>query len=510
MKAKTLMILGTSSSAGKSLLTTALCHSFARRGIRVAPFKAQNMSNNAAVCPDGSEIGRAQALQAQAAGIPLSADLNPILIKPESNSSSQIIVSGRPYRRLEAAAYYQQMDYLWSIVTSSMDRLRAGYELVILEGAGSPVELNLKRGDIVNFAAAAYADAPILLVGDIDRGGIFAQLLGTLWLLEPDERRRVRGLIVNKFRGDPTLFEDGVRILEEKGGVPVLGVVPYLENLGLPEEDAVVLDAPAGATPDPTQIDIAVLRLPLIANFDDFDPFHSDPGVGVRYVSTVAELGRPDAICIPGTKSTAADLDWLRRQGYESAILSHARRGGAVVGICGGYQILGEVIFDPELVESNTPQIPGLGLLSTQTRFKVEKDTHAASGRVIGGSGWLSNAVGIELTGYEIHMGLTQTTSPWLEVIHSEGSSTAQRVLDGAVSPDGRVWGCYLHGLFASTHFRRSWLASLGWEPPDIGDDPALHSDLESRRFAAALTRLTDSVEAALNLDLLEEIVWGS
>lgn len=512
MPAKTLMILGTSSSAGKSLLVTALCHSFARRGLRVAPFKAQNMSNNAAVCPDGSEIGRAQALQAQAAGIPLSADLNPILIKPESDASSQVIVMGRPFRRLEAAAYYDHKDYLWTEATAALDRLRAQYDLVILEGAGSPVELNLKSWDIVNFAMADYADAQVLLVGDIDRGGIFAQMLGTLWLLEPRERRRVRGLIVNKFRGDPHLFEAGVRMLEEKGGIQVLGVVPYLQNLGLPEEDAVALDARKAFASTSAQIDIAVIHFPLIANFDDFDPFQNDPGAGVRYVTSAEGLGRPDAVCLPGTKSTISDLDWLRCRGLDTAILAHAHRGGAVVGICGGYQMLGETIIDASRVESDRTHVRGLGLLPVHTRFENDKATYPAQGFTIGGPDWLDSTMGISLTGYEIHMGRTQTPSPWLEIHRTvdEGIFPAQITMDGAASPDGRVWGCYLHGLFVSTPFRRAWLHSLGWSNESGVEGIIPDVDLEPQRFNAELARLTDVVEAALNMKLLEEILWGS
>src|SRR5947209_3678782 len=279
MPARGLMGQGASSSAGKSLLTAALCRIFARKGVRVAPFKAQNMSNNAAVCPDGAEIGRAQAVQAAAAGVAPSADMNPVLLKPEADARSQVIVLGRHWQTLRAATFYRRKEELWPVVTAALDRLRSAFDLVLIEGAGSPVELNLRALDIVNMAVARHARAPVLLVGDIDRGGIFPQLLGTLWLLEPEDRPRVRGLVVNKFRGDPALFADGVRILEERGGVPVLGVVPYLPALGLPEEDSVALD---GASPrTAAAIDIAVIQLPHIANFDDFDPLRAESGVGL-------------------------------------------------------------------------------------------------------------------------------------------------------------------------------------------------------------------------------------
>jgi adenosylcobyric acid synthase len=503
MTAKTLMVVGSSSSAGKSLLATALCHSFARRGVRVAPFKAQNMSNNAAVCPGGGEIGRAQALQARAAGLEPHVDFNPVLIKPEADAASQVVVLGRPYKRLLAASYYAYKQAMWGYATAALDRLRAKADLVIMEGAGSPVELNLKAGDIVNMPMAAYADAPVLLVGDIDRGGIFAQLLGTLWLLEPDERQRVRGLIVNKFRGDLALFADGVRILEERGGVPVLGVVPYLHDLGLPEEDAVALDMPPALqrAASEGQIDIAVIRLPLISNFDDFDPFRSDQGVRVRFVSSTAALGQPDVICLPGTKSTTSDLAWLRANGLADAIAAYAAHGGAVVGVCGGYQMLGEAILDPDQVESAQAEAAGLGLLPVRTVFADEKETRQTRAQVLGGPAWLGELVGLAVDGYEIHMGRSESRTPWLKIEGAVGT------LDGAISPDGRIWGCYLHGIFGSARLRRAWLAGLGWHDSSTSETPA---DLEERRFTQALTRLTDAVETALDMHKLEAIVWGN
>jgi adenosylcobyric acid synthase len=310
------MIQGTSSSAGKSLLVTALCRIYARRGVRVAPFKAQNMSNNAGVCPDGSEIGRAQYVQALAAGIEPHVEINPILIKPEADARAQVVLMGRPLDTFSARDYYLQKEILWDQARSALDSLRQRYELVVIEGAGSPVEINLRDGDIVNMAIARYANSPVLLVGDIDRGGIFAQLLGTLWLLEPDERNLVRGLVINKFRGDLGLFNDGVQIIEERGGTPVLGIIPYLKDLNIPDEDAVALDRPEAQRARPgVQIDIAVIHLPLISNFDDFDPFVVEPGVSVRYVNSLNALGKPDAIILPGTKSTVADLEWLRATG---------------------------------------------------------------------------------------------------------------------------------------------------------------------------------------------------
>jgi len=497
---KALMVLGTTSSAGKSLLVTALCRIFARRGVRVAPFKAQNMSNNAAVCPDGAEIGRAQAAQAAAAGIEPTVDMNPILLKPEADTRSQVVLMGRPWRTMPARSYYEHKQELWSAVTAALDRLRENYELVIIEGAGSPVELNLKSRDIVNMAVVRYAQAPALLVGDIDRGGVFAQLLGTLWLLEPEERTLVRGLVVNKFRGDPTLFIDGVRVLEERGGVPVLGVIPHLHDLTIPEEDAVALDKPLLNRAQAEEVDIAVIKLPLIANFDDFDPLAAEPGVRVRYVSSVQDLGQPQAVIVPGTKSTIADLAWLRSQGLADAIRQLVEGGTALVGICGGYQILGQVIRDPDHVESPAEEVAGLGLLPLVTVFEGEKATHRVRARVTGGPGWLTGLDGQIIAGYEIHMGRTQGGRLWIEI--SERSGEPVSVRDGAVSGDGRIWGCYLHGLFENESLRRAWLSSLGWQ----GNSEWIAS---LAGYETSFERLADAVETALDMEKLEAIIKG-
>ena len=420
MSAKFLMVQGASSSAGKSLLVTALCHIFARRGIRVAPFKAQNMSNNAAVCPDGAEIGRAQAVQAAAAGVEPTAEMNPILIKPEGDSRSQVVVMGRAWKTLSAGEYYQHKVDLWDAITRALARLGSQYELIVMEGAGSPAELNLKPGDLVNMAVALHTASPVLLIGDVDRGGIFAQLLGTLWLLPPDEQALVKGLVVNKFRGDLALFQDGVKILEEKGNVPVLGVIPYIKDLHIPEEDAVALESllqPA-ARPE-AMIDIVVIHLPRISNFDDFDPLSSELGVRLRYVDSPLSLGRPDAIILPGTKSTVADLAWLQANGLAEAIRQRARNVGAVVGICGGYQMLGRSIRDPEHIEAQVDETQGLGLLEIETLFRGEKSTNRIQACVRSAPSWMRELAGSELEGYEIHMGKTASASPWLEIPQS-------------------------------------------------------------------------------------------
>lgn len=498
MTAKVLMVQGTMSSAGKSILVAGLCRIFARRGLRVAPFKAQNMSNNAAVCADGSEIGRAQYTQALACGIDPTPTMNPVLLKPEADSRSQVVVMGRPQESLPAREYYQRIAYLWEIVTTALDDLRSQYDLVIIEGAGSAAEINLKRGDIVNMAIAKYAQAPVLLAGDIDRGGIFAQLLGSLWLLEPDELALVKGLLVNKFRGDITLFYDGVQILEEKGGVPVLGVIPYIYH-NLPEEDAVAIEAQNIEESIVDKIDIVVLRLPRISNFDDFDPLALEPGVSVRYVDTVAAWGQPDAVIIPGTKSTLADLAFLRERGLDRAIQDFAEGGGAVVGICGGYQMIGQHISDPDGVESSVTESPGLGLLPLTTVFAGDKATHQAQAVIRGGADWLADLAGQTVSGYEIHMGRSSgpDAHPWLDIV--ERSSGAVAVQDGAISSTGRVWGCYLHGLFENDAFRQAWLRSLGWQCDALASFQA--------RLDASFDHLADELEKSLDMDRLDAIV---
>jgi len=492
------MIQGTSSSVGKSLLVTALCRLFARRGVRVAPFKAQNMSNNAAVCADGAEIGRSQAVQAAAAGIAPSAEMNPILLKPEGGSRTQVIAMGRARRTVAAREYGQYKDELWPLVTSALDHLRAVYDLVVIEGAGSPVELNLRTRDLVNMAVARYAQAPVLLVGDIACGGIFAQLLGTLWLFTPEEQALVQGLVVNKFRGDLAFFHEGIRILEERSALRVLGVIPFVPDLRLPEEDAAALDTPV--TPEHGNVDIAVIRLPHIANFDDFAPLAAEPGVTVRYVSSPATLGRPHAIILPGTKSTIADLLWLREQGLDQAVQHLAPAGTVVVGICGGYQMLGRRIQDPLGVESALPEVAGLALLSVDTVFEPVKATHQAEARVLGGPGWLAALQNQAIQGYEIHMGRTTSQQPWLEISRRNGMRLA--VADGAVTATGKIWGCYLHGLFTNASLRRAWLTSLGWHGEPEQTSASLH-------MQAMLDTVASHVEASLDMGRLETIIWG-
>jgi adenosylcobyric acid synthase len=428
--------------------------------------------------------------------------MNPILIKPEADSRSQVILMGRPWNTLDASDYYPRKDELWEHVTASLDKLRSDFELVIIEGAGSPAELNLKPGDIVNMRVAQYAKAPTLLVGDIDRGGVFAQLLGTYWLLPPEEQISIKGFIVNKFRGDIRLFEDGIKILEERGGIPVLGVVPYLHNLFIPEEDAVALEnlKPVFHA-DKSLVDIAIIHLPRISNFDDFDPLTLETGVRIRYVHSIDQLGEPDAIILPGTKSTVNDLKWLCERELDKAILEYANAGGSVVGICGGYQMLGQLIRDPESVESNEETIHGLGLLPIRTTFLQKKATFRVRARISASTGWITSLRGQNIEGYEIHMGHTTGETHWLEIFERNGDNYAQ--LDGAHSLKGNIWGCYIHGLFSNKNLRQAWLQNLGWQQKS-------QSIEQSDPFAASLTYLTDTVEASLDMNKLERMIWES
>ncbi|MHC1783864.1 MAG: cobyric acid synthase [Anaerolineaceae bacterium] len=502
MTARCLMVQGSSSSAGKSLLVTALCRIYARRGLRVAPFKAQNMSNNAAACQSGGEIGRAQALQATAAGIEPTIEMNPILIKPEADARSQVIVDGVVWKTLSASHYYDHKEILWERVTTSLDSLRDKFDLVIMEGAGSPAELNLLPGDIVNMAVARYTRSPVLLVGDIDRGGIFAQLLGTLWLLEPEDRSLVRGLVVNKFRGDLALFANGINILEERGGCPVLGVIPYLKDLFLPEEDAVAIDVVPNNPKKPIDgIDIAVIRLPHISNFDDFDPLRMETGVNLRYVHTQESFGRPDTVILPGTKSTITDLIWLRESGLADRITSFAKNGGSVVGICGGYQMMGEKIVDRFRMESPDEECEGMGLLPAITEWDTEKTTRQTTALIEDGPDWISELNGDILDGYEIHNGRTHSKNPFMKIVRRNRQSVS--VPDGAVSENGQAWGCYLHGIFGNDTFRHAWMRSLGWQS---GEPGRMNSH---ERMEEEITRLADEVATAMRMDLLDRIIWS-
>jgi len=468
-----LMVQGTASSAGKSFLVAGLCRLFLQEGLQVAPFKAQNMSNNAAVTSEGHEIGRAQAVQAMAARLAPHVDMNPVLLKPEADHRSQVIVNGRPFARLAAAQYQDAKTQIWPEVTAALDRLRSEFDLVIIEGAGSPAEINLKARDISNMRVALYARAPVLITGDIDRGGVFAHLYGTFHLLEPEEQELVRGFIINRFRGDPSLLEPGLTDMEALTGVPVVGVVPWIHDHGLPEEDGVALERRTAQPRRPDAVEIAVIKLPRIANFDDFDPLAGEQDVSLRYVESPAELAGADIVILPGTKSTIDDLAWLRARGFATAIESARDAGAVVIGVCGGFQMLGTRIADPAGIESSAATVEGLGLLDVVTEFHQSKVTRQTPARVLPLPGPLGQAGGHEVTGYEIHAGITSIAPGALAVSGGDGRAL------GAAGPDGLVFGCYLHGLFANTAFRRGLLAGVAagrgkqYRPADIADPDA-------------------------------------
>jgi adenosylcobyric acid synthase len=458
-KAMTLMVQGTASSVGKSIIVTALCRIFRQDGHRVAPFKAQNMALNSFVTVGGGEIGRAQVVQAEAAGIVPTVDMNPVLLKPNTDTGCQVVVLGKVACNISARDYYQYTPSLLETVTAALERLRAEYDIVVIEGAGSPAEINLRGREIVNMRVAKMAGSPVLLVGDIDKGGVFASLVGTLELLEKDERRYFQGLVINKFRGDVSLLRPALDFLQKRAGVPVLGVVPYYSDIRIAQEDSVYLDERITNTPS-GGLDIALIRLPHISNYDDFDPLEED-GCTVRYVRQRFELGNPHLIILPGTKSTISDLTYLRHSGLADGILALTKAGTPVLGICGGYQMLGQKILDPQKVESQETEVAGLGLLDATTTFVPEKSTSQVRARVICDQGMLAGTRGTEIGGYEIHMG--QSTS--------FGKSSAFRIIetpkgaadysDGILNDKGTVLGTYLHGLFHNGGFRRVFLNNL-------------------------------------------------
>lgn len=425
--AKNIMIQGTMSNAGKSLLAAGLCRVFKQDGYRVAPFKSQNMALNSFITADGREMGRAQVVQAEAAGIVPDVRMNPILLKPTTDVGSQVIVNGVVQGNMKAMEYYREKHKYIPVVMDAYESLSAEYDIIVIEGAGSPAEINLKQEDIVNMGLAKMVDAPVLLVGDIDRGGVFAQLYGTIALLEEDERKRIKGTIVNKFRGDKAILEPGLKQLEELCGVPVAGVIPYT-HVDIDDEDS--LSERFNRSNERKLIDIAVIRLPRISNFTDFTPFERYENVSLRYVEKVADLHKPDMIFLPGTKSTIADLMWLRQSGLEVAIQKAAAADTPVFGICGGYQMLGRSVCDPEQVEaSGVTEIAGLELLSMDTMFLGEKIQTQTSGVFSGIEGLLSGLNGKRYEGYEIHMGRSEQILPPL--VGNEN-----------------VYGSYIHGVF--------------------------------------------------------------
>jgi len=494
------MVCGTASNSGKSLLVAGLCRLLARRGVLVAPFKGQNMSLNSVVTDDGAEIGRAQAAQAEAAGTPPEAAMNPVLLKPMGERRSQVVVMGKPWRVLDAADYQATKPELRGIVLDALADLRRRFEVVVLEGAGSPAEINLMEGDLVNLGLAERAGIGAVVVGDIDRGGVFAHLFGTVELLPADLRRRVRGFIINKLRGDPALLGSGPQELEARTGVPTLGVIPWLDGVWIDAEDSLALSADSGwrdrpghPAPDDA-IDVAVLRFPRVSNFTDVDALAAEPGVSIRWVEQAAQLADPDLVVLPGTKSTVGDLGWLRSRHLDRALagLLRSPRAPAVLGICGGYQMLGRRIVDDTGVESTSVVTEGIGLLDVETTFVPEKRTVRRRGR--------EAATGTAVAGYEIHHGrvtVADGVGCWFEL---EGADGNER--EGIADEDRGIYATTLHGVLETDDFRAGLLARVAgrrakaWAPSAV-------SFAGLRR--AQVDRVADAIEAHLDTEAL----WG-
>ena len=482
--AKNIMIQGTMSNAGKSLLCAGLCRILRQDGYRVAPFKSQNMALNSFITKDGGEMGRAQVVQAEAAGIEPDVRMNPILLKPTTDVGSQVIIAGQVQGNMRAMEYYRRKREYIPAILEAYNSLASEYDIIVIEGAGSPAEINLKQEDIVNMGLAKLVDAPVLLVGDIDRGGVFAQLYGTVALLEDEERARIKGTVVNKFRGDRSILEPGIQILEQLCGVPVAGVIPYT-HVDIDDEDS--LTERFARITERKLLDIAVIRLPRISNFTDFAPLERYANVSLRYVERVADLHSPDMILIPGTKSTIADLKWLRQSGLEAAILKAASAGTLIFGICGGYQMLGRRISDPDRVEAaGTTEIHGLGLLDMDTVFLGEKVQTQVAGTFDGVTGLLSGLNGMDYTGYEIHMGCSQEKKPPLQ-----GRSN--------------VYGSYIHGVFdapgVSDGILKALCAKKGLDFSALGTFDL--QEYKERQY----NMLADAVRGGLDMELVYRVI---
>ena len=498
------MIQGTGSYVGKSLIVAGLCRIFKKDGFNVVPFKSQNMSLNSYVTKEGGEMGRAQVVQAEAAGIAPHVDMNPILIKPNTGIGAQIILQGKVYGNMSAIRYHRFKKRALKAVKESFHRLEEKYELMVIEGAGSPAEVNLKENDLANMGMAKIADAPVILVGDIDKGGVFASLIGTLNLLSKGEKKRIKGFIINKFRGDIRLLKPGLDFLEKRTGLPVLGVIPYFKNLYLQEEDGVSIEN-FDPSPKRGNIRIVVICLPHISNFTDFDALQKEPDVELCYLRPGSPIPVSSLIIIPGSKNTIDDLAYLRKSQYDRTILKHRQRGGFVVGICGGYQMLGRRVSDPFKIETNRRSIAGLGLLNVETTIEKEKVTSQVLAEVFRRDRfhWRPG----EIFGYEIHMGRTKRGNkiPPMFSIFKKGDQKVH-IEDGAISEDGKVWGTYIHGIFDNDKFRRGFINDLrkkaGLSPLSRSDILHYHQ-LKEEGF----DNLEKGLRENLNLDLIHRIL---
>lgn len=501
-----IMMMGTSSHVGKSILATAMCRILYRKGRKVVPFKAQNMALNSYVTRDGDEMGRAQVAQAEAAGMEPMVDMNPVLLKPTGNAASQVIIMGKPVGNMSAREYHRGYSLkAFDAVKEALGRLDKEYDTIVIEGAGSPAEINLKANDIVNMRVAKYLQAPVLLIADIDRGGALASLVGTLELLDEEERALVKGLVINKFRGDVTLLTPAIDFLEKKTGKPVLGVVPHIDQMGIDDEDSVSLEEKQAA-PTEGDIRIAVIQTPKISNFTDFDALAHEKDVALYYVKSVEDLGEPDVIILPGSKNTTEDMLYLRKSGLGEKILAHAKAGKAVIGICGGYQMLGEVIRDPQHTESQNDEVAGLGLLGMETVFASEKLTSQVVAQCQD-LHFMGQSISAEnLQGYEIHMGHTAFTREAdkhpFTVCQRRGKACASQ--EGTANAAGNVFGTYIHGVFDNDVFRRSVLNA-------IRHSKGLEALANTRNVMAekqqAYEHLADVVENALDMEKLYQIM---
>ena len=501
-----IMMMGTSSHVGKSILATAMCRILYRKGRKVVPFKAQNMALNSYVTRDGDEMGRAQVAQAEAAGMEPMVDMNPVLLKPTGNAASQVIIMGKPVGNMSAREYHRGYSLkAFDAVKEALGRLDKEYDTIVIEGAGSPAEINLKANDIVNMRVAKYLQAPVLLIADIDRGGALASLVGTLELLDEEERALVKGLVINKFRGDVTLLTPAIDFLEEKTGKPVLGVVPHIDQMGIDDEDSVSLEEKQVA-PTEGDIRIAVIQTPKISNFTDFDALAHEKDVALYYVKSVEDLGEPDVIMLPGSKNTTEDMLYLRKSGLGEKILAHAKAGKAVIGICGGYQMLGEVIRDPQHTESQNDEAAGLGLLGMETVFASEKLTSQVVAQCQDLHFMGQSISADNLQGYEIHMGHTAFTREAdkhpFTVCQRRGKACASQ--EGTANAAGNVFGTYIHGVFDNDVFRRSVLNA-------IRHSKGLEALANTRNVMAekqqAYEHLADVVENALDMEKLYQIM---